>query len=40
MNAKPGTPEGVMLDKLLSLVEAYENKHSPMEERDKTSFYQ
>jgi len=34
MNAKPGTPEGERLDVLATLVEAYEEKHYPMETPD------
>ena len=31
MDAKPGTPEGDELDILATLVEAYEEKHFPIE---------
>jgi len=34
MNAKPGTPEGAQLDALATLVDAYEEKHYPMETPD------
>ena len=30
MNAKAGTPEGDMLDVLVTLIQAYEAKHYPM----------
>ena len=31
MNAGPGTPDGDRLDVLVTLVEAYEAKHCPLE---------
>jgi len=29
-NTKPGTPDGVLLDDLIDLVESYEDKHHPI----------
>jgi HTH-type transcriptional regulator / antitoxin HigA len=31
MNAQPGTPEGDLFDVLVTLVEAYESKHYPLD---------
>lgn len=38
MDAKPGTPEGDELDILATLVEAYEEKHFPIEAPDPVEF--
>jgi HTH-type transcriptional regulator/antitoxin HigA len=37
MSAKPGTPEGDELDVLVTLVDAYEAKHFPMDAPDPVS---
>ena len=38
MNAEPGTPEGDELDILVTLVEAYEEKHYPIAAPDPVEF--
>ena len=38
MDAKPGTPEGDELDILATLVEAYEEKHFPVEAPDPVEY--
>lgn len=38
MNAEPGTPEGDELDILVTLVEAYEEKHFPISAPDPVEF--
>ncbi len=37
MNAKPGTPEGDELDILVTLVDAYESEHFPIDPPDPVS---
>ena len=34
-NAEPGTPEGDKLEVLVTLIEAYENKHCSIPETDR-----
>ncbi len=34
MHATSGSPDGEKLDKLVTLIEAYENKHSALENAD------
>jgi HTH-type transcriptional regulator/antitoxin HigA len=38
MDAKPGTPEGDELDILVTLVQAYEEKHFPIDAPDPVEF--
>ena len=40
MSAKPGTPEGDELDILTTLVDAYEEKHFPMDAPDPVAAIQ